>query len=132
MAINNFQIIGHVGNDPKLHYFENSEKISIQFSVAISKKWKTATGELKEQTTWVRCTRYTKTHELAKYIKKGDRIYLEGEAQATAYIKDGKAIPQLEMLVNKIEFLSIKPIGSTLPAPSDIPPTGNEEDDLPF
>ena len=50
MAINNFSIIGHVGSDPKLHFFEGTDTLSIQFSVAVSQKWKTKTGEEKEIT----------------------------------------------------------------------------------
>ena len=104
MAINKFQIIGNVGSDPKFHFFEGKDQLSIQFSVAVTKTWKNTQGEKQEHTTWIRCTRYTKTQELAKYIKKGDRIYVEGEAFASAYIKDGIAEPVLEMRVNKIDF----------------------------
>lgn len=132
MAINKFQIIGNVGNDPKLHFFEGKDQLSIQFSVAVTKTWKNAQGEKQELTTWIRCTRYTKTQDLAKYIKKGDRIYVEGEAFASAYIKDGKAEPVLEMRVNKIDFLERKSSTATPPAPDDVPPSYNAEDDLPF
>ncbi|WP_291071669.1 single-stranded DNA-binding protein [Empedobacter sp. UBA5637] len=132
MAINNFSIIGHVGSDPKLHFFEGTDTLSIQFSVAVSQKWKTKTGEEKEKTTWVRCTRYTKTQKLAEFIKKGDRIYVEGEAFASAYLKEGKAEPVLEMRVNKIDFLERKSSTATPPAPDDVPPSNNAEDDLPF
>ena len=132
MAINKFQIIGNVGNDPKLHFFEGKDQLSIQFSVAVTKTWKNAQGEKQEHTTWIRCTRYTKTQELAKYIKKGDRIYVEGEAYASAYLKEGKAEPVLEMRVDRIDFLSTKQNEGSPPNPGDVPPSNQEDDDLPF
>lgn len=131
MAINNIHIIGNVGNDPKVHYFENSDKISIQFSVAVTDRWKDNAGAQKEDTTWVRCTRYTKNVDLAKYIRKGDKIYLAGKARTSAYIKDGVAVGVLEMLVDKIDFLSVKDNSNTPVPPSDVPPT-KDDDDLPF
>lgn len=131
MAINKSIFIGNVGKDATVHPFTNSDRVAIQFSLAVTERWKTASNEEKEKTIWVRCVRYTKNKNLAEYIKKGDRLYVEGKIDVSAYIRENDAIGVLELNVEKIDFLSAKGNSNTPTPPSDVPPT-TDDDDLPF
>lgn len=137
MAINKLTIIGNIGSEPKVFAFENSDRLAISFSVAVTDTWKDAEGNKKENTTWVRCVRYTKSDAVVKYLNKGDKIYLEGKAMATAYLKEGEPIGQLELVIDKIDFISSKKDFSNNPElPTNLPPNlsgeNQQDDDLPF
>lgn len=134
MAVNKIIIIGNVGANPTLHKFENSERWAIQFPVAVTERWKDVKGAEKEQTTWFNCVRYTKTENLARFIQKGNRIYVEGKVDVSAYLKNGEPVGKLNILVSNIDFLTSKQDGvHTPPNPNDLPPTTNQDDDdLPF
>ncbi len=44
-------IVGHLGQDPKIHEFANGGGKVCNFSVATSRKWKDQQGQLQERTT---------------------------------------------------------------------------------
>jgi single-strand DNA-binding protein len=87
-SVNKAILIGHLGADPKLSTAAaTGAKIAV-FSLATSKSWRDkATGERKEQTQWHRVVIYN--DNLAKvaeqYLKKGAKIYIEGEIAARNY-----------------------------------------------
>jgi single-strand DNA-binding protein len=51
-ALNRIQLIGRFGKDPETRFTPTGKKVA-QFSVAISNRWKSAMGEMKEYTEWV-------------------------------------------------------------------------------
>ena len=92
-SINKVIIVGTLGADPKVFNTQNGNKI-VNLSVATSESWKDkATGERKDRTEWNRVV--IKSQGLAevaeKYLKKGSKVYLEGQLQTRKWTdKDGK------------------------------------------
>jgi single-strand DNA-binding protein len=99
-------IIGNVGRDAELSYTPQGIAVA-KFTVAVSKV--TGKGEgRKEKTTWFKVTIWRERAEnLSQYIKKGMKIMVTGEVDASAYTnKQGQPTASLELQANEIKFLS--------------------------
>ena len=79
-SVNKVIIVGNLGKDPVVRSFNNGGKV-VQFSVATSKKYRDASGEMKEETAWHNIRIAGKSAESFEKcgVKKGTPIYLEGE-----------------------------------------------------
>jgi single-strand DNA-binding protein len=129
-------IVGNVGQDAKIETTKNG-KDYIKFSVATTKK----VGD-NTQTTWHDCVKWLyegKGAGVAQYIKKGDKIYIEGEVTANAYTTNSNELrATLNVNVQTIELLGSKQEGDRPYVPQmessghPVTPLLNEEDDLPF
>lgn len=90
--LNKAIVIGHVGKDPDIRAMSGGSKMA-SFSIATTEKWKDkGTGERREKTEWHRvvCFDETKVDVIAKGVRKGSRIYVEGKMQTRKYQdKDG-------------------------------------------
>ena len=82
-SINKVTLVGNVGNDPEVKTFQNGNKV-VNLSLATSERWKDKeTGEMKSNTEWLRVVIFNVLlADIAeKYIKKGAKIYIEGQLQ---------------------------------------------------
>lgn len=101
------QIIGALGSDAEVRQLDNGRS-AISFSVAHSEKWKDQSGQQQERTTWVRCTIWRKSDQvaIAQYLTKGTKVLAEGEPSARAYLSStGAPTGSLELNVKNIELL---------------------------
>ena len=82
-SINKVILIGNVGNDPEIKSFQSGDRV-VNFSLATTENWKDKqTGEQKSITEWHKITIFnTGLISIAeKLIKKGMKIYIEGQLQ---------------------------------------------------
>lgn len=125
-------IIGNLTADPVSRTTPSGTQVT-SFNVAVNKKVK---GQ--DQTTYFSCGAFNKTGELClTYLKKGNKVMVEGEISATAYMDRSTNQPRasLNIMVNNIEFLTPKGQTATAaPAQAAAPAgfTAVEEDQLPF
>lgn len=92
-SVNKVIIIGNLGNDPEIKSFSNGGKVA-NLSVATSESWKDkASGERKEKTQWHRVVVSSEglVNVCEKYLKKGAKVYIEGQLETRKYTdKDGQ------------------------------------------
>ena len=150
MSLNKVILIGNVGKDPDIRYFDNGNAIA-NFPMATSERgYKLANGtEVPERTEWHNIVASRERAQFVeKYVKKGSLVYVEGKIRSRNYEdKDGIKRYITEIFADRIEFYSIgsgrgtQTTDSTtgtstetaLPtAPADIPPASEPADDLPF
>lgn len=94
-SINSINLLGHVGRDPELKTVGSSYLCTV--NVATSRRFKDSQGEVQTKTTWHRCVAFGKQAEtIAKYVKKGDPLYIRGRYESREYEKDGEAAPRTE------------------------------------
>ena len=127
----NLQIlIGHLGNNPETHTFDNGDKIT-KFAVATSDKWTDkTTGEKKERTEWhTIITQKAIANSVEKYLKKGSKVYIEGVTRHRSYEHEGIKKYITEVKCNNLIFLDSNTTNSN---PGATKPTSKEPDDLPF
>lgn len=82
-SVNKVILVGNLGRDPEVRHSPEGGKI-VTLSVATSESWKDkATGERRDRTEWHRVVVFNdKLAEVSeKYLKKGSKVYLEGQLQ---------------------------------------------------
>ena len=91
-SVNKVILVGNLGKDPEVRHTQDGKAI-VNLSVATSETWKDRqSGERRERTEWHRVVIFNEA--LAKvaeqYLKKGAKVYLEGQLQTRKYNdKDG-------------------------------------------
>lgn len=109
-TVNKAILIGHLGDNPKLHYFEGGGCIG-RFSIATNEKWTNKqTGELQGRTDWHNIVVRNKGAETCeKYLSKGDKIYIEGKIQTRKWTDDnGPERYTTEINCDSFKFLTPK------------------------
>jgi len=86
-SVNKVILVGNLGRDPEVRSMQDGRSM-VNMSVATSESWRDkATGEKKERTEWHRVVIFSEG--LAKvaeqYLKKGSKVYLEGQLQTRKY-----------------------------------------------
>src|SRR5436853_6137953 len=103
-GVNKAILVGNLGKDPEVRRTQSGEPV-VSFSVATSETWRDkASGERKERTEWHRVVIYNEN--LAKvaeqYLRKGSKIYLEGQLQSRKYTdKDGQEKYTTEVVLTR-------------------------------
>ena len=137
-TVNKVILIGHLGDDVKMHYFEGGGCVG-RFPLATNESYTNkSSGEKVTQTEWHNLIVRNKVAEIfEKYVKKGDKIYIEGRLKTRKWVdNDQKDRFSTEIVVNEFTFLSAKISGND--RKDEIPNINNEtqknqtEQDLPF
>ncbi|HEY1632956.1 MAG TPA: single-stranded DNA-binding protein [Rhizomicrobium sp.] len=91
-SVNKVILVGNLGKDPEVRRMTSGEPV-VNLSLATSESWKDkSSGERKEKTEWHRVVIFNKNlAEVAeKYLKKGAKVYVEGQLQTRKWTdKDG-------------------------------------------
>jgi single-strand DNA-binding protein len=157
MSLNKVILIGNVGKDPDVRYFDSGAAIA-NFPLATSERGYTlANGTVvPERTEWHSIVvRRDQVAFVEKWVKKGSGLYVEGKIRTRTY-DDQAGVKRYvtEIYADRVEFFSTgsrsadAQSGQTAPAPStqtrpagaassaNTPPLSTEEtqgtDDLPF
>ncbi len=145
-TLNKVMLIGHTGDAIKMTYFEGGGCIG-RFPLATNETYNNkSTGERVTNTEWHNVVVRNKGAEVCeKYLKKGDKVYIEGRLKTRKWTDDqGNDRYSTEIQCTDFTFLTPKGSDSTTgpavkanepnktyAAPSQ-PQNDNQEDDLPF
>lgn len=135
MSVNKVILLGYTGKDPDFKEFENGGCIATLSLATTKKGFKTKEGkEIPDKTEWHNIVLQNGWAKLAnKYVKKGDRLYIEGELRTRNY-DDSQGVKRYvtEIFVTFMEMLTPKEkVNQTPPPPMPDAPTP-DDDDLPF
>ena len=86
-SVNKVILLGNLGRDPEIRSMQSGKKMA-SFSIATSKRWKDRnTQEQKENTSWHNIVVFNEglVDVIEKYVKKGSKIYVEGELSTRKY-----------------------------------------------
>lgn len=90
--LNKVILIGNVGAEPEIRRTQSGSPIA-NLRLATSESWRDrATGERKEKTEWhtISCFNEGLCGVIEKYVKKGSKLYIEGQLQTRKWQdKDG-------------------------------------------
>ena len=131
-SLNKVMLIGHLGDDVKIHHFEGGGSIG-RFPLATNESYtKKDTGEKVTETEWHNIVVRNKAAELClKYLSKGDRIYIEGKIKTRKWkTEDGNDRYTTEINVDQFTFLSTKKISESQNTLNN--DSNPENQDLPF
>ena len=137
-TLNKVMLIGHLGDDVKIHFFEGGGCIG-RFPIATNEVYTNKTsGEKVTNTDWHNVVLRNKAAEICeKYLSKGDKIYIEGRLKTRKWQdQDNKDRYTTEINVDEFTFLSTKKNESdpanTSPSTPPVLPDDSSQDDLPF
>jgi single-strand DNA-binding protein len=109
-TINKVILIGHLGDNVKMHYFDGGNSIG-RFPLATNDSYlNKQTGERIVNTEWHNIVVRNKLAEIfEKYARKGDKVYLEGRLRTRKWTgEDGRERYTTEIHVTEFTFLSPK------------------------
>ena len=109
-TVNKVTLIGYLGDDIKMHYFEGGNCIG-RFQLATNEVYiNKTTNEKITSTEWHNLVVRNKAAELCeKYLSKGDKIYAEGRIKSRQWqAEDGTTKHTSEIQVTEFTFLSTK------------------------
>ncbi len=108
-SLNKVMLIGHLGDEVKMHYFEGGNSIG-RFPVATNETYTNKqTNEKVTTTEWHNVVVKNKLAEICeKYLSKGDRIYVEGKIKTRQWEQDGIKRYTTEIHVVDMTFLTTK------------------------
>ena len=81
-GVNKVILVGNLGDDPEVRSLNNGGEV-VNMRVATSENWKDRDGNRQERTEWHRVVIFNENlGRVAKsYLKKGSKVYLEGQIQ---------------------------------------------------
>ncbi len=147
-TLNKVMLIGHTGDEVKMHYFEGGNCVG-RFPLATNDSYvNKTTGERVTSTEWHNVVVRNKAAELCEqYLKKGDKVYIEGRLKTRKW-QDEQGKDRYSVEIQCVDFTFLTPkneqstggntttTNPTSQSPSSslsIPPkTESEDDDLPF
>ena len=146
-SFNKVILAGNLTRDPELRYTPKGTAIA-RIGLACNRKWKSETGEMKEEVTFVDVDAFGKQAEtIGQYLKKGRPILIEGRLKFDQWEdkQSGQKKSKLGVVLESFQFLDSgggrgegaseaprsRPAASSAPAPEggDEPP---HDDDVPF
>ena len=123
--LNRVLLMGNITRDPELKYTPKGTAIA-DFALAINRKWKAESGEMREEATFVGCVAFGRVAEIiGEYCRKGNPLYVEGRlTQETWDDKtSGEKKSKTKVTVENIQLLGSKNEGGQRQsAPAERPP----------
>ena len=142
-GINKVILVGNLGQDPEVKYTAGGAAFTT-LSLATSESWKDKdTGSDQEKTEWHRVVLWRRLAEIAgEYLKKGSKVYIEGQLQTRKWEQDGQTRYTTEVVGRDMQFLDSRGSSSSDSSSYDdinqdmssqnLPDSGITDDDIPF
>lgn len=134
-------LIGNLGKDPEVKSFDNGGKLA-NFNIGVTERgYKTKDGkDIPDHTEWFTCSvrQPGLVGVVEQYLKKGNKVYVEGKLRTREYEKDEQKKYLTELMVDSLELLTPKGEGSVQSTqteqsqPPQPTPQQPENDRLPF
>ena len=142
-GINKVILVGNLGQDPEVKYTAGGAAVTT-LSLATSESWKDKdTGSDQERTEWHRVVLWRRLAEIAgEYLKKGSKVYIEGQLQTRKWEQDGQTRYTTEVIGRDMQFLDSRSSSSSDASSyedtnqdmgsQNLPDSGITDDDIPF
>lgn len=128
--MNKTMLIGNLTKDPELRTVNaGGNTVNVcRLSVAVNERYRD-----KESTTYFEVTAWRGLADTcAKYLHKGNKVYVDGRISVNAYIdKDGNPKGNLQISADNIEFLTPRPANGSAPTPAAARPAAEPNYDAP-
>ena len=114
-SFNKVLLMGNLTRDPEMRSTPKGSCVA-NFGMAVNRKYKTAAGEIEEETTFVDVSAFAQLAEtVSKFLKKGAAVFVEGRLKFDRW--DDKATGQkkskMSVIAFRVDFLSPKKSGSS-------------------
>jgi single-strand DNA-binding protein len=131
-SLNKVFLIGNLTKDPELRYTPNGTAVT-NLRIAVNRRFKDRTGELKEDTCFVTVTAWDKQAEICnQYLQKGRQVFVEGILQSRSWeTTDKQKRSTIDVRAERIQFLGgpkgMEPGNGGGDAPAAAPKSGDAD-----
>ncbi|MGM0601148.1 MAG: single-stranded DNA-binding protein [Candidatus Rifleibacteriota bacterium] len=107
VSMNRVIVAGNLAKDPELKETSNGKTLGI-FPLAVSRQWKSNSGEAKKQVYFFRIVVWNKSAEnCAKFLTKGKAVLVEGRLQNRSFATaNGEMRYTTEIIGDNVTFLN--------------------------
>jgi len=124
-SLNKVLLIGNLTKDPDLRYTPQGTAV-VNLRLAVNRRFKTKTQEMKEETCFVTAVAWDKQAETCnQYLHKGSPIFVEGRLQSRSWEDNaGQKRNVIEVRVERVQFLGQAPSRASAQreeAPAEVP-----------
>ena len=138
-SVNKVILVGNLGADPDVRSTKDGKPV-VNLSIATSETWKDRnTGERKEKSEWHRVVIFSEglARVAENYLKKGSKVYIEGQLQTRSYEQDGIKKYSTEIVLNgfnsTLTMLDSRSEGQDHSHPPQAQPAADSlDDDIPW
>ena len=104
---NKVMLMGNLTRDIELKVLPQGNQTVGNFGIAMNRKFKSASGEEREEVTFVDCEAWGRTAEIMKqYLSKGRPVFIEGRLKLDQWEdKEGKKQSRLRVVVENFQFI---------------------------
>jgi single-strand DNA-binding protein len=133
-GLNRVMLFGNLGSDPELRVTPSGQSI-LKMRLATTESYLDRNNTRQERTEWHSIALWGKRGEaLAKFLKKGDRIFIEGSIRTSSYEKNGEKRYRTEVVASNVILSGKRGDRQEQPAETstsdnDAPPV---DEDIPF
>ena len=128
-SVNKVTLIGNIGYDPDIKALPSGSQVA-NLSIATTDSWRDKnSGEMQERTEWHRVVFFDKLAEICgQYLKKGSRIYIEGNLRTRQWEQDGQKRYTTEIVGREMMMLDGRgdsessSMGGSTPRPQQLTP----------
>ena len=110
-GVSKITLVGNLGRDPETSYTP-SGLLRVQFTMAVSRRYRDQSGQQQENTNWFRVSAVGKLAEVMDnlsqqgYLKKGKQVFVEGRFEAREYQdREGTTRTSLDVQANEMQLL---------------------------
>ena len=116
--LNKVLLIGNLTKDPELRYTPQGTAV-VNLRMAINRKFKSKTQELKEEVCFITAVAWDKQAETCnQYLHKGSSLFVEGRLQSRSWEDNaGQKRSVIEVRAERIQFLGGAPAKAAATAP---------------
>jgi len=108
-ALNRVQLIGYLGREPETRFTPTGKKVT-QFTLGVTERWRSESGELKENTEWFNIEAWGRLGEICQeYLHKGSLVYIEGRLRTDRYEEQGETRYFPRVVALRLQMLDRKP-----------------------
>ncbi|CAN5808583.1 hypothetical protein BH09MYX1_BH09MYX1_06540 [soil metagenome] len=101
-GLNKVMLFGNLGADPELRVTPGGQAI-LKLRLATTETYLDKSNTRQERTEWHSITMWGKRGEaLSKFLKKGERIFVEGSLRTSSYEKNGEKRYRTEIIANNL------------------------------
>jgi len=101
-GLNRVMLLGNLGADPELKVTQGGQAV-LKMRLATTESYLDKNNTRQERTEWHRVTMWGRRAEaLAKFLQKGERIFVEGRLQTSSYEKDGEKRYSTEVIATNV------------------------------
>lgn len=125
---NKVMLMGNLTRDIELRHTPSNQAVA-NFGLAMNRTYRTASGEDREEVTFVDCEAWGRTAEImAKYLLKGRPVFVEGRLRLDTWQdKEGNRQSRLRVVVENFQFIDSRGGTNGANGNGGTPPSGHAD-----